>query len=82
MLPMVQRMLFDREPSPANAHVPDLNARELGILVPLAVLIIILGVYPKPVLERMEPAARAVLEQAAQSRIQQQPANGPVAVQP
>jgi len=40
-----------------DEHVPDLNRRELLLLAPLAVLIILLGVYPKPVLDRMEPAA-------------------------
>jgi NADH-quinone oxidoreductase subunit M len=79
MLPMVQRMLFNREPSPENAHVPDLSARELVILLPLAALIILLGVYPKPVLERMEPAARATIEAANQSRIRIEPAYTPVA---
>jgi NADH-quinone oxidoreductase subunit M len=73
MLPMVQRMLFNREPSPENAHVPDLSGRELAILLPLAALIIILGVYPQPVLDRMEPAARATLEKAGAQRIQQAP---------
>jgi NADH-quinone oxidoreductase subunit M len=82
MLPMVQRMLFDREPSPANAHVPDLNARELAILVPLAALIIALGVYPKPVLDRMEPAASATLTAARMSRAQEPVAGGPIAAQP
>jgi NADH-quinone oxidoreductase subunit M len=85
MLPMVQRMLFDREPSPENAHVPDLNARELAVLLPLAALIVALGVYPAPVLEKMEPAAEHTLELARKSLIQpqQQPLfGGPVAAQP
>jgi NADH-quinone oxidoreductase subunit M len=83
MLPMVQRMLFDREPSPENAHVPDLSPRELAILLPLAALIILLGVYPKPVLERMEPAAAATVQAAAQNLVQQQPTfGGPIAAQP
>jgi len=53
----IQRILFNPLDKPVNEHVPDLNRRELLLLAPLAVLIILLGVYPKPVLDRMEPAA-------------------------
>ncbi len=39
----------------------DLCAREIGVLVPLAVLCIVLGVYPKPVTQILEaPIARTV----------------------
>jgi len=65
MLPMVQRVVFNRLADPANRHVPDLNGRELAVLVPLVVLILWLGLYPKPILDRMEPAARGVLAAAA-----------------
>jgi NADH-quinone oxidoreductase subunit M len=39
-----------------EAHLPrDLNAREIGVLVPLAALCIFLGVYPAPVLNAIQP---------------------------
>ncbi|HEX8830799.1 MAG TPA: NADH-quinone oxidoreductase subunit M [Longimicrobium sp.] len=83
MLPMVQRTIFNALDRPANRHVPDLNARELAILLPLAALILWLGVYPKPFLDRMEPAARRVLSQVQDSRLPQGfGAPGSVAVQP
>ena len=53
----IQRILFNSLDKPANEHVPDLNRRELLLLAPLAATIIWLGVYPKPVLDRMQPAA-------------------------
>jgi NADH-quinone oxidoreductase subunit M len=37
--------------------VPDLNRRELLLMAPLLAGIIWLGVYPAPVLRRMQPAA-------------------------
>ena len=40
----------------------DLNFRELAILVPLIVLIIGLGVYPKPVFDRIEPSVGIILD--------------------
>ena len=39
----------------------DLNIREGLVLAPLLALIIFLGVYPKPVIERMEPAVDALV---------------------
>ena len=37
--------------------MPDLNRRELALMTPLIAAIIWLGVYPAPVLRRMEVAA-------------------------
>lgn len=79
MLPMVQRILFNPL-NPANRGLPDLNGREIGLLVPLVLLIILLGFYPKPVLDRMEPAARSVLELTQRSRLA--PTFGAVAAAP
>lgn len=39
-----------------NATMPDLKLSEMLGILPLLVLIVFLGVYPKPVLERIEPA--------------------------
>jgi NADH-quinone oxidoreductase subunit M len=40
-------------------HLPaDLTAREIGILVPLAVLCVALGFYPKPLMRVVEPTVR------------------------
>jgi NADH-quinone oxidoreductase subunit M len=69
MLPMVQKVVFNRLDRPANRRIPDLNARELAILVPLVALILWLGFYPKPFLDRMEPAARDVLAAVQQRRL-------------
>jgi NADH-quinone oxidoreductase subunit M len=58
----IQRILFNALDKPVNAHVPDLNWREIGLLAPLIAAIIWLGVYPKPVLERMQASAERVVE--------------------
>ena len=44
-----------------NATMPDLKAREIGILIPFVFAIIFMGVYPKPVIDRMEPAVAALV---------------------
>ena len=53
----IQRILFNPLDKPENEHVPDLNRRELVLMAPLVALIIWLGVYPAPVLRRMEGSA-------------------------
>jgi NADH-quinone oxidoreductase subunit M len=50
----IQRILFNPLDKVENEHMPDLNRRELLVMAPLVALIIWLGVYPAPVLRRME----------------------------
>ncbi|MDP6062388.1 MAG: NADH-quinone oxidoreductase subunit M [Acidimicrobiales bacterium] len=45
-----------------NADMPDLTLREALVMAPLLALIVFMGVYPKPVIERMEPAVDALVE--------------------
>ena len=53
----IQRILFNALDKRENDHVADLNPRELTIMVPLVAAIIWLGVYPAPVLRRMQTSA-------------------------
>jgi NADH-quinone oxidoreductase subunit M len=51
--------VFHGEPTvEENRTLPDLNVRELAMLAPVMALIVLLGVYPKPFLDTIEPAAR------------------------
>jgi NADH-quinone oxidoreductase subunit M len=50
----IQRILFNALDKTENEHVADLNPRELTIMVPLVAAIIWLGIYPAPVLRRMQ----------------------------
>jgi NADH-quinone oxidoreductase subunit M len=47
----------------AVAKMPDLRARELLAVVPLVALIVAMGVYPKPVLDVINPAVNATMSQ-------------------
>ena len=58
----VQRILFNRLDKPENERLVDLNPRELMVLIPLVAGIVWLGLYPAPVLRRMEPSARQFVE--------------------
>ncbi|HTI20507.1 MAG TPA: proton-conducting transporter membrane subunit, partial [Kutzneria sp.] len=46
---------------PEKAAVTDLNKRELAVLAPLVLLIVVLGVYPKPVLDIVGPSVSATM---------------------
>ncbi len=48
--------------NPKLEGLADLGFREIAIMVPLVVLIVVLGVYPKPVMDRIEPSTNAILD--------------------
>ena len=57
----LQRMIYNALDKPRNAALRDLNWREVSLLVPIVAGIIWMGVYPKPVLDRMEASARKLV---------------------
>jgi NADH-quinone oxidoreductase subunit M len=61
MLWMYQRVIFGPLTNRANEALQDLSRRELAVLAPLLVLIVVMGVYPGPFLQRMEPAVVRIL---------------------
>jgi NADH-quinone oxidoreductase subunit M len=54
----------------------DLNAREIGTLIPLAVLCLALGVYPKPLLNVLEAPVQQVVANVQQARENGYPGGG------
>ncbi len=60
MLWMVQRVFFGRVTNPANRGLADLNWREVGLLVPLLVLMLYMGAYPRPFLARSRASVESV----------------------
>jgi NADH-quinone oxidoreductase subunit M len=61
MLWAYQRV-FHGEPSEANRSFGDLKVGEVLPLVPLVALVLFIGIYPKPILERIEPSVRVLVE--------------------
>ena len=53
--------VFMGEPSEENRKLPEINLRELACVVPLLALSLFLGLYPKPVLDRIEPTVKALI---------------------
>jgi len=54
----IQRILFNKLDKPENALLPDLNRREVVIVGVLAAAILWIGIYPAPMLQRMERSAQ------------------------
>ncbi|HEX2057938.1 MAG TPA: NADH-quinone oxidoreductase subunit M [Actinomycetota bacterium] len=64
-----QRVFYGPVTNPENERIPDLRPRELAMLVPLLVLIVGIGVYPKPILDRIDPSAEKVVRQLNESSV-------------
>lgn len=75
MLWMLQRVLFGKVTNPENATLRDLNAREVGLLLPLLILMLFMGVFPRPFLDRSQASVEAV-----RARVTAPPTGGSFAV--
>ncbi len=60
MLWMLQRVVFGKLDKTENAQLKDLDTRELGLIIPLIVLMFFMGVYPRVFLDRSKAAVEAV----------------------
>jgi len=58
----LQRVIYYPLDKQENRGLKDLVPREWAVLVPLLVVIVWLGLFPGPVLRRMEPSARHFIE--------------------
>jgi NADH-quinone oxidoreductase subunit M len=56
-----QRVMFGPLDKPENRTLTDLSTREIAVFAPLLVMMFVMGLYPKPFLERMEPSVQAYL---------------------
>ncbi|MGH7831959.1 MAG: Fe-S-binding domain-containing protein, partial [Candidatus Binatia bacterium] len=62
MLWMFRRVSFGPLDKPENQRLKDVGAREIAILIPILALIVLMGIYPRPFLERMKPSVELVLQ--------------------
>ena len=63
MLWMFQRVMFNKITNPENNKLKDINKRELALLLPITILIFWIGIYPKPILSRMDASVNHLLTQ-------------------
>ena len=67
MLWMFQRVMFGTLDK-TNENLPDLNAREIVVMLPLLLFIVWIGVYPKPFLSKMEKSVGIVVTKVQTDR--------------
>jgi NADH-quinone oxidoreductase subunit M len=58
--------VFHGEPDEANAGFAELKLREAAVLLPLIGVIVFTGIYPKPILERIEPSVDKLIAHVEQ----------------
>lgn len=69
MLSLYRRIMFGDFDEAKNGDLSDLNANEKLVFAPLLILVFVLGLYPQPILEDLEPTSKKLLrslENAAQ----------------
>jgi NADH-quinone oxidoreductase subunit M len=67
MLWMLQRVLFGKITNEENASLLDLNKRELGLIFPLLLLMLFMGVYPRVFLDRSKSSVVAIRDRVSGS---------------
>jgi NADH-quinone oxidoreductase subunit M len=60
LLWLVQRVFFGKITNVKNRVLTDLSWREIGLMVPLIALMVFMGVYPRPFLDRAEASVNAI----------------------
>ena len=61
MLTLYKKSFFGEIVHEENRKLKDLNGRELTALIPLVALVIILGVYPKPILSSIDMSVKKMI---------------------
>ena len=65
--------VFHGTPTGENVGLPDMTWRERAVMAPLLLLIVFLGVYPKPVLDRINPSVEAIVARVEEATDFRQP---------
>lgn len=60
MLMLYQKMMFGPIRNPENEKLSDLTSREVIVLVPIAVLCFIIGMFPQMLIKTIEPSANQI----------------------
>src|ERR1700733_12603838 len=66
---LVKRVVFGPVTSPRVAALKDLNPREFIVLGALAIAVLVIGVWPAPLLKVMQPTIHHLVSQAAATKL-------------
>ncbi|MFT3851550.1 MAG: NADH-quinone oxidoreductase subunit M [Ilumatobacteraceae bacterium] len=69
--------VFHGEPDEANRSFPEMRWKEGALILPFIFLIVFTGVYPKPMLDRIEPSVQALIAHVEDKTGYQQPQPAP-----
>jgi NADH-quinone oxidoreductase subunit M len=58
---MYKHVVFGPLRNPKNQNLPDLTGREVAALAPILALTLVIGIYPRFFLERIEPTVDHLL---------------------
>ena len=61
----MQRVAFGEARTEVAKKLTDINAREMLAVIPLAIVVVGIGVYPGPLLETMDASVTFVVERLA-----------------
>jgi len=61
LLHLFQKMMFGKVTHPENAGLHDLRIREALVFAPVLALIVGMGIYPQPFIERIDPTSKAAV---------------------
>jgi NADH-quinone oxidoreductase subunit M len=63
-----ERVMWGPLTAAVNRTLADLNGREIAVMAPLMGLMLLLGIYPRPILSRMEPSVAQLLARVQTAR--------------
>ena len=66
---LVKRVIFGAVASPRVAALEDLNGREFIVLTALALAVLVVGVWPAPLLKVMQPSIQHLVSQALATKL-------------
>ena len=66
---LVKRVVFGPVGNSKVAALTDLNGREFAVLAALAVAVLLVGIWPAPLLKIMQPTIHHLVDQAVASKI-------------
>jgi NADH-quinone oxidoreductase subunit M len=68
MLWTVKRVSYGPLRHPEHASYPDLDRRELAAVLPLVVLLVVVGVWPGPLVDALRSSCEAMLQHVQGAR--------------
>lgn len=70
LLWMYQRVVFGKLENPQNKDLKDLNKREIGLLIPILLFIVWIGIYPSTFLNKSDLSIKSILKDVDPKKIE------------